>query len=59
MKADPERLTEFDLLINVDCGLEFGLYNPTDYRKDPIASCPRVSAGRMKPSALRMSNDRK
>ena len=44
MKADPERLTEFDLLINVDCGLEFGLYNPTDYRKDPDPCCPPASS---------------
>jgi hypothetical protein len=40
MKANPERLTEFGLLITVDCGLEFGVYNPTDYRKDPGACCP-------------------
>jgi hypothetical protein len=61
MKANPERLVEFDLVITVDCGLEFGVYNPTDYRKDPTDVAPRAGpfAGRMRPSALPTLNDRK
>jgi hypothetical protein len=40
MKANPEQLTEFDLVITVDCGLEFGVYYPTNSRKDTGPSCP-------------------
>jgi hypothetical protein len=40
MKASPKHLTELDLVIIMDCGLEFGVHQPANYRKDPGPSFP-------------------
>jgi hypothetical protein len=40
MKANPKHLTALDLVITMDCGLEFGAYYPANHPKDPGPSCP-------------------